>query len=95
MVPFYGGGSTVSRLESHCEEIVYFLPFIPKFPVVPGTQSLDLERMKDGVDLGATQRYRTWNPWIGNSSLDHQANACFNLSPRDVEIISTYFSVGL
>ena len=27
MTPFYGWGSTVSRLQSHYEETVYFLPF--------------------------------------------------------------------
>ena len=26
MVPFYGWGSTASRLQSHIEEAVYFLP---------------------------------------------------------------------
>ena len=26
IAPFYGWGSTASRLQSHCEEIVYFLP---------------------------------------------------------------------
>ena len=26
--PFYGWGSTLSRLQSHFEETVYFLPFI-------------------------------------------------------------------
>ena len=26
MTPFYGWGSTVSRLQSHCEEEVYLLP---------------------------------------------------------------------
>ena len=26
MAPFYGWGSTVSRLQNHCKEVVYFLP---------------------------------------------------------------------
>ena len=39
---------------------------IPRFPGVPGTQLIVLGRMKDCVDLGATQWFRTWDPWIGN-----------------------------
>ena len=30
MAPFYGWGSTVSKLQSHYEEIVYLLPFSSK-----------------------------------------------------------------
>ena len=30
MAPFYGWGSTVSRLQSHYEETVYFLPLSPQ-----------------------------------------------------------------
>ena len=30
IVPFYGWGSTVSRLQSHYEETVYFLPLGPQ-----------------------------------------------------------------
>ena len=40
MAPFYGWGSTASRLQSHYE-----------FPGVPGTQMIDLGRMKGWVDL--------------------------------------------
>ena len=35
---------------------------------------IDLGKMKDLVDLGATLWFGTWNPWIGNpapSSLSH------------------------
>ena len=28
MAPFYGWGSTISRLQSHYEETVYFLPLL-------------------------------------------------------------------
>ena len=30
MAPFYGWGSTVSRLQSPFEEVVYFLPLLPR-----------------------------------------------------------------
>ena len=30
MAPFYGWGSTFSRLQSHYEEIIYFLPLVPR-----------------------------------------------------------------
>ena len=37
MVPFYGWGSTASRLYSHFEEAVYFLPLSSqKFLVLTG-----------------------------------------------------------
>ena len=43
MALFYGWGSTASRLEplrGGC------LPFTTKFPEIPGTQFIDLRRMK-------------------------------------------------
>ena len=58
MAPFYGWGSTASRLESHFEEAVYFLPLSSQkllvlmdeklnrarsHPVVLNTGPLDLE----------------------------------------------------
>ena len=46
MTPFYGLGSTASRL---------FLPFTTKFPEIPGTYLIDLESMKGWVNLGAIQ----------------------------------------
>ena len=64
MGPFYGWGSTFSRLQSHCEETVYFLPLSPQEK--PGIHLIDLRRMEDWVDLGATQWFSTWGPWIGN-----------------------------
>ena len=42
---FYGWGSTASRLQSHFEEAVYF--YNTKFPEIPGTNLIDLGRMKD------------------------------------------------
>ena len=44
MAPFYGLGSTASRLRNHYEEAVYF--FTTKFVEIPGTQLIDLGRMK-------------------------------------------------
>ena len=43
MAPFYGWGSTGSRLQSHEEEAVYFLP---QFREISGTHFIDLGRMK-------------------------------------------------
>ena len=44
MVSFYGWGSTASRLEPLREGS---LLFTTKFPEIPGTQFIDLVRMKD------------------------------------------------
>ena len=43
MAPFYGWGSATSRLESLREGT---LLFATKFPEIPGTQLIDLGRMK-------------------------------------------------
>ena len=63
MARFYGWGSTASRLEPLR---VGSLLFTIKFPQIPGTHFIDLGMMKDWVDLGATQWFWTWDPWIGN-----------------------------
>ena len=44
MAPFYGWGSTASRLMSHYEEVIHVLPHI--FPEIPGTHLIDLRKMK-------------------------------------------------
>ena len=44
MVPFYGWGSTVSRLKP-LQEVS--LLFANKFPEIPGTHSIDLRKIKD------------------------------------------------
>ena len=46
------GVQTASRLQSHYEETVYFIP--TKFPEIPSTHLMNHRRMKDWVDLGAT-----------------------------------------
>ena len=52
MAPFHRWGSTASRLEPLP---VDSLLFTTKFPGIPGTHFIDLRRMKDLADLGATQ----------------------------------------
>ena len=61
MTPSYGWGGTVSGLQSHYEETVYF-----QFPGLPGTYLIDLGRVTGWVDLGATKQSWTQDPWIGN-----------------------------
>ena len=43
MAPFYGWGSTVSRLEPLREGSILFTI---QFPEIPGTNSIDLRKMK-------------------------------------------------
>ena len=61
--PFYGWASTASRLKPLRGGS---LLFTSKFPEIAGTRLIDIERMKDWVDLGATQWFWTRDPWIGN-----------------------------
>ena len=65
MGPFYGWGSTASRLEPLWKGI---LLNNTKSPEIPGTHFINLGRMKDRVDLGATQWFWPWDSWIGNSA---------------------------
>ena len=48
MVPFHGWSSTVSRLQNHYEETVYFLPLCPQED--PDTHLIDLVMMKGCVN---------------------------------------------
>ena len=52
MAPFYGWGSTASRLQPLQGDS---LLFTIQFPEIPGTHFTDPGRMKGRVDLGATQ----------------------------------------
>ena len=52
MAPFYGWGSTASRLEPLRGGS---LLFNTKFPEIPGTHFIDLVRMNGYGELGATQ----------------------------------------
>ena len=63
MVPFYGWGSTASSLEPLWGGS---LLFTIKFPEIPVTHFMDLGRMKGWDNLGATQWFGAWDPWIGN-----------------------------
>ena len=63
MAPVYGWGSTASRLMPLWGDN---LLFTAKFPDIPGTYLIDLGRMKGWVNLGATQWFWAWYPWIGN-----------------------------
>ena len=63
MAPFYGWGSTASRLEPLRGGS---LLFTTKFPEIPGTHFIDLRKLKGWVDLGATQWIWTQDPWIRN-----------------------------
>ena len=79
MTLFYGWGSTVSRLQRHRERIVLTI----QLPGVPGTQLIDLGRMKDWVDSGATQCFWRWDPCNGNPApkpLDYCSVAPINFN---------------
>ena len=71
MPPFYGWGSTASRLQPLRGSR---LLFTTKFPKILGTQFIDLGRMKGWLDPGATQWFWIRDLWIGNptpSPIDH------------------------
>ena len=59
MVPFYGWGSTASKLIPLWGGS---LPFTTKFPHIPGTHFTNLGRMKGWVDLEATQVDSAFHP---------------------------------
>ena len=52
MAPFYGLGSTASRLQPLRKGSLHFTT---KFPEIPGTHCINLGRTKGWVNLGATQ----------------------------------------
>ena len=54
--PFYGWGSTASRVKPPCGGS---LIFTTKFPEIPGTHFIDLGRMKGLVNLGAAHWFLT------------------------------------
>ena len=65
MAPFYGWGSTASRLVPLRGGS---LLFTTKFPEIPGSHFIDLGRMNGWVDLTATQWFWTRDPWIENGA---------------------------
>ena len=72
MAPFYGWGSTASRLEPLWGGS---LLFTTKSPEIPGTHFIDLGWMQGWVDLGATQWFEHGTPGLGIQCLNHQAIA--------------------
>ena len=63
MVPFCGWDSTATRLEPLRGGS---LRFTTTFPEISATHFTNLERMRGWVDLGATQWFWIWDPWIGD-----------------------------
>ena len=63
MAPFYGWGSIVWKLKNHWGNSWLATT---KFRRVPGTHFINLEKMKDWVDLEATEWFWTQDSWIGN-----------------------------
>ena len=61
MAPFYGWGSTTSRLQPLRGGS---LLFTIQFPGISGTHFIDLGRMKGWVNLGTTQWFWTWDPFM-------------------------------
>ena len=63
LAPFYGWGSTASRLEPLQGGS---LLFTTKFLEISGTNFINLRGMKGWVDFGATHWFWTQDPWIGS-----------------------------
>ena len=83
MAPFYGWGSTASRLEPLRGDS---LLFTTKFPEIPDTHFIDLERMKGWVDLEATEWFfENGTPGLRIQGLNHQAK-CQNNNICTVEV---------
>ena len=62
MNPLYGWGSTVSRLQSHSDGLL----FTTKSSGISGAHLTDFGRMKGWVDLRAIQWFWSLDSWIGN-----------------------------
>ena len=73
MPPFYGWGSTVSRLQSHNKETVYFLSFSSQeFLVLSWSTS---EGWKAELTLEPPRGFEAGTPGLGIQSLNHLAGA--------------------
>ena len=69
MAPFYGWGSTVSRLQTHCEEANYFLPLGPQdFLVLIYSTS---EGWKAELTLEPPSGFEPGTPELGIQHFDH------------------------
>ena len=85
MVPFYGWGSTASKLEALRGGS---LRFTTKSPEIPGTHFIDLGKIKGWVNLGATKWFWTWGAQTGNQHL----NLNCSQNPKNiVQFINTNF----
>ena len=69
MVPFYGWGSTVSRLQSHYEETVYILPLSPQEYLV--LISSISARWKVETTLESLSNFGPGTPELGIQRLNH------------------------
>ena len=63
MAPFYGWGSTVSRLQKPLRGDNWL--FTSRSPWLPGTHLVGLGRMKDWVDLGTISGFEPGTPGLG------------------------------
>ena len=68
MSPFYGWGSTVSRLEPLRGGS---LLFTSTFPEIPGTHFIDLARMKGRVTLEPSSGFKHGTPGLTIQRLNH------------------------
>ena len=69
MAPFYGWGSTASRLQSHYEKAAYFLPLsFRKFLL---TIWMTSERWKAESTLEPPSGFEHRTPWLGIQLLNH------------------------
>ena len=70
--PFLWMGSTVSRLQSHYEEAVYFLPLSPQEILVP-IYSIS-EEWKDELNLELPSSFEPGTPGLGIQHPNHYIN---------------------
>ena len=54
--------------------------FASRSPWLPGTHLVGLGKMKGWVDLGTTQRFWTWDSWIGNPAPKPLCHCFFKLT---------------
>ena len=73
MAPFYGWGATVSRLQSHYEERVYFLPLSPQEVLV--LIWLNSEGWNAESTLEPPNSFEPGTPGLGIQRPNHQAIA--------------------
>ena len=82
MAPFYGWGSTASRLQPLRGGS---LLFTTQFPEIPGTHFIDLEGWKAELTLELPSGFEHWTPGLGIQRLNHLAIAPYN---KNQELVS-------